>query len=142
MEQIILRNGALYYGEKRCRTIDDAYKYFRKDYHTALGKETHGRLDRLGQRKERIHGYGFVFSGQTGLDELFHGYKKIDCMIMGLMGISYVRVIGLWDYNKIPDDLFEDWFDWAFTKGNKALRTVGTKCKVGRTSKRLKTRYR
>lgn len=61
---------------------------------------------------------------------------------MGLVGISYVRSIGIWDYPDIAEDEFEDWLDWVYAKGSGGLKTVGVRDKVGRTSKRLNKRYR
>ena len=142
MEQITRRDGIVYYGEQRCESIDDAYCRFRSDYHRGLGKEVYQRLDRLGQRVERIHGHGFVFAGGNSFGDKFKPLGRTKCRIMGLVGISYVRVIGLWDYPELQEEEFEQWLDWVYARGSGALRTVGTRDKVGRTSKRLKTRYR
>lgn len=142
MKDIVRKDGRLYYGNDLCKSADDAYRRFRKDYHESLGRNVHIRLDRLGHRKERIHGYGFVFSDGNSFGECFKDYGRTRCYILGLMGLSYVRSIGIWDYRMIPDEQFEDWLDWVFAKGSKALKTVGVTDKVGRTSKRLKTRYR
>ena len=140
MEQIVKENGVLYYGEEICVSVDDAYSKFRKDYHKSIGRASYKRLDRLGQRKERIHGYGFVF--EPGYSITHFTGKKTVCRILGLVGISYVRIVGIWDYSEVQDEDFERWIDYAFSRGSGALRTVGLNLKVGRTSKRLKKRYR
>lgn len=138
MEKIARRNGVLYYGDKICSSVEEAYSRFREDYHKSIGKATYQRLDRLGQRIERLHGYGFVFDTEP---EEFP-CKKTDCRIMGLLGISYVRMIGIWDYPDVSEEDFDKWFDYAFSRKGKALKTVGRKLKTGRTSRRLKTHYR
>ena len=120
MEQITRVDGRLYYGTKQCMSVDDAYSRFRDDYHRSLGREKSNRLDRLGQRKERIHGFGFVFSGDVSDLERFGGGKRYRCRLMGL----------------------DDWLDWIFSRGNKSLITTGICDKVGRTNKRKNTRYR
>lgn len=142
MEQITRVDGRLYYGTKQCMSVDDAYSRFRDDYHRSLGREKSNRLDRLGQRKERIHGFGFVFSGDVSGLERFGGGKRYRCRLMGLVGISYVRGVGIWDYPDVADADFDDWLDWIFSRGNKSLITTGICDKVGRTNKRKNTRYR
>lgn len=142
MEQITRRDGTVYYGNRRCGSIDEAYLMFRSDYHRSLGRDVHRRLDRLGQRTERIHGYGFVFEGGNSFGDMYRSLGRTRCRIMGLVGISYVRSVGLWDCPDIPDGEFERWLDWAFARGSGALTTVGTRDRVGRTSRRLRTRYR
>ena len=62
MEKITRRQEGFYYGETKCSCADDAYRLFREDYHRSLGKNAYGRLNRLGAREERQHGYGFIFS--------------------------------------------------------------------------------
>ena len=144
MEQIDKRNGVIYYGNQVCKDADDAYVRFRDDYHASLGRVAYLRLDRIGQRKERVHGFGFVFDPpfQDAPDE-FRGLGRVRCRILGFLGIAYSRIVGAWDLPEFTDEQqYERWLDWAFSKGSGALRTVGRRNKSGRTSKRLKTRYR
>lgn len=141
MEKIVRRDGVLYYGEQRCESVDEVYACFRKDYHRSLGRDASRYLNRLGSRKDRIHGFGFVFSDADALRQ-FNTGRRLDCYFMGLVGISYVRSIGRWNYDHIPDSDFDDYLDWVFSKGSGALRTLGLKEKTGRTSSRLHARYK
>lgn len=140
MEQIVKRGNVLYYGEEPCKSVDDAYRKFRDDYHRSLGRSVYKRLDRLGQRHERIHGYGFVFSDGVQHDE----FKRLGRVryTISLVVMCYCRQFGLWDMPDVPDEQFDLWFDWAFTEGNRALMLVRTRDRTGRTSRRIKTRYR
>lgn len=142
MEDITRRDGKFYYGEQECDSVDDAYLRFRMDYHDSLGRDAFRRLDRLGQRRERIHGYGFELPGREKLDSEFFGFGRTRYRILGLVGISYCRIVGLWDMPELDDEQFDRWFDWAFSKGSNGLVLVGRKDRSGRTSKRLKTRYK
>lgn len=142
MEQITRKDGRIYYGSEPCESVNDAYSRFRDDCHVALGRERSNRLDRLGQRRERIHGFGFVFSdGVPGMAK-FGGGRRYRCRLMGLVGISYVRGIGLWDYADVEDADFDEWLDWVFSRGNRLLATTGVRDRVGRTGRRRRTRYR
>lgn len=144
MEQIVRKDGQIFYGRIQCLDADEAYCLFRDDYHRSIGKRASYKLDRLGQREERIHGYGFSFSHPVslGADDR-RPSKATPVRLLGIVDISYYRIVGCWEW---PDNLseqeFERWLDWAFTKGSGALRLIGKKDKAGRTSKRLKTRYR
>ena len=143
MEQIIRKDGQIFYGEKRCIDAEDAYCRFRADYHASIGREAFLRINRIGQREERIHGYGFSFAHMVS----FGGDGRGDCgkvsyRILGLVGMHYCRIVGSWDLPGFTEEEFERWFDWAFSRGSGALRLVGKNDKSGRTSKRLKTRYR
>lgn len=142
MEQITKRGGVYYYGDRECKDIDEAYERFRADYHASVGRNTHARLDRLGQRTERVHGFGFVFEGGIPYQAEFRDFPKVDCRLLGFLGIANCRIIGCWDFPDLDEETFERWFDWALSKGSGALRLVGRKYKSGRTSKRLKKRFR
>ena len=60
----------------------------------------------------------------------------------GIVCLSYARILGLEEYGHIPEDKFDGWLEWAFSRGSGALRLVGKEKGSGRKSKRLKTRYR
>lgn len=144
MEQIARNNGVLYYGKQICRDANDAYLCFRDDYHASLGKAVYRRLN-MPDREERIHGFKVYFSDsiQRELDSEFGVPSgRIQCRLIGLVGISYCRdvdVSGFPDYN---DDKFGRWFDWFLSHAHEMMRLVGTNVKAGRTSKNLNRRYR
>ena len=143
MEEITRRDGIYYYGDRKCSGADEAYERYRREYHASIGRDAFRRLDRLGQRVERVHGSGFcsAIDYSDCIDE-FRGYGKIRYRMVGMLGISYSRIVGLYDYGHVPDTVFERWLEWAFSRGSGALKLVGKKQKTGRTSKRLKTRFR
>lgn len=142
MEQIIRKDGRIFYGEIRCSDADDAYCRFRADYHASIGREAFLRLNRLGQRTERIHGYGFDFVQEQ--IPVRREVGRIKAYMLGLVGTSYCRGVGRWDLpcEALDDDSAWEFIDWIFSRRSGALRTVGIKDKSGRTSKRLNTRYR
>ena len=139
MEQIRRAdNGGFFYGDKFCPTADDAYLLYRRDYDEGTGRAVFKRLGRIGQRTERIHGFGFDFERKPdGLEAI----ARIPYRLMGLLGIHYCRIIGCWNYSGISEYDFEWWFDRVFSRGSGLLRRVGTNDKAGRTSKGRK-RYR
>lgn len=134
MEQITTRDGALYYGEHECKSVDEAYACFRSDYHRSLGRDASRRLNRLGKRRERVRGYGFVFAEGEDLQQFDTG-RRIDAQFLGLVGISYARSIGVWSYKHISDSDFDAYLDWVFARGKGNIRTIGVNDKVGRTRK-------
>ena len=143
MEKIEKRDGYFYYGDKRCVNADDAYRLFKQDYHRALGKRVYRRLERLGTRMERVHGFGIDFT-QEYSDELarrFSGYGRVRCRIMGIVGISYCRMVGIWDMPDVDDDEFPAYLDWLMDRRSNALYVVGRQAGSGRMDKRKK-RYR
>ncbi len=123
MVQIVRRDGRIYYGERPCRDAEEAYEFYRDDYHASIGREAFLRLNRLGQRSERIHGFGFDFTKQVHdrRDE-FRRYGTVLYRMAGRIGISYLRVFGLYDYQSVPDEEFEQWFDWALSRGSGAMK--------------------
>ena len=123
MEQIVRKEGKLYYGERFCRDAEEAYELFRKDYHASIGRQAFLRLNRLGQRSERIHGFGFDFSRpiEDSGDE-FRRYGTIRYRMAGRIGISYLRIFGINDYGHVPDEEFEQWLDWALSRGSGAMK--------------------
>ncbi len=142
MEQIIRKDGQIYYGDILCRNADDAYGYFREDYHAQLGKRVYRRLNRVGQREERVHEFGFCFAG-GGYAVHNDFYGRIDTRLLGLVCGSYCRMLGGWDVpREIGESEFEQWYDVLFSEGSRGLRLVGRNTKAGRTSKMLRKRYR
>lgn len=144
MEQISKRDNVFYYGESPCLNAEDAYARFRNDYHESLGKRVYRRLNRIGQRKERIHEFGFVFSEPVKWVNPYDSNPgRTRILLMGLVEGSYCRMLGRWDTDpRLGVDDFEVWFDWAFSAGSGQLRLAGRKEKAGRTSKMIKKRYR
>lgn len=140
MEQITKRDGYYYYGEHKCDDASEAYSLFREDYHKSIGRVASRKLDRTGQRKERVHGFGFCFDSDVLPPPGEFG--KVKCWFLGLVNLSYCRLTGIRDCPDLPDEQFYEWLDWAFSRGSGAVRTVGLKQKTGRTSKRLRKRYR
>ena len=143
MEQIVRKDGEVYYGSRRCRDVDDAYCRFRDDYHVSLGKLAYYRLNRIGRRQERIHGKGFEFSHPVSFERHDGGAcGTVAVRLLGIVATSYCRVVGGWDVPCETEEEFWEWFDWAFSRGSRSLRLVGRNEKAGRTSDRIKTRYR
>lgn len=145
VEQISKREGVYYYGEQKCFGPDDAYRKFRDDYHAYLGKAVYRRLNRIGDRRERVHTDGIYFADRGYVEALegrYGGYGKVTARMMGLIGVAYCKMVGVWDMPDIPEEEQDAWYDWLFCHGSGMLRTVGVKDKVGRTAKNAKKRYR
>jgi len=141
MEQIVRIGDGIYYGMHKCDSPDDAYRLFRDEYNAAAGKRAYLKLNRIGQREERIHGFGFLFEEGKQHSKRHHE-AVVRYRILGLLGIAYCRIVGIWDMPDMPDDDYDDYFDWLFSDGKKTLRLVGRKSGNGRTDKRLKKRYK
>lgn len=139
MEQITRIDGVLYYGSVRCKTIDEVYLHFREDYHRSIGRDSNRRLNRLGQRTELVHGFGFHFTDEPDYTYLTH---RVDCWLLGMLDICYTRSIGIWSYREVPDEEFDTWLDTVLSAKVKHLRMRGFRDKVGRTSKHLKKRFK
>lgn len=149
----ITRCGTGYlYDDWFCANSDTAYEYFRRDYHKSLGKVTALRLDHIGNRKERIHSFGFVFA-DSRLREIGsfsqQPVRRVKCHFMGLVDISYCRMIGLHDVMRafpsasaLSDEDYRIIIDKIFSADSQLLFQVGKNQKVGRTSKSLNKRYR
>ena len=73
MEKIEKRKDTFYYGDKACSNAGEAYGLFREDYHKELGKRVYRRLNRVGQREERVHGFGSYYPVKYS-DELAEKY--------------------------------------------------------------------
>lgn len=143
MEQITRKDGIIYYGGRVCRNADDAYCHFRDDYHAGLGKRVYRRLN-YPDRTERIHETAIVFEEEYGreLDREFVGYdKRIPTRLLGLAGVSYCWIFSGKDFPDFEEDKYWRWFEWLYSgRGRSLIRHLGKD--KGRTSKRLKTRYR
>lgn len=123
MVQIVRKEGRLYYGERPCRDAEEAYEFFRNEYHASIGRQAFLRLNRLGQRTERIHGFGFDFAKPLDYrGEEFRRYGTVRYRMVGKNGISYMRIFGIHDYGHIPEEIFEEWLDWALSRGSGALK--------------------
>lgn len=143
MEQITRRNGVFYYGDRPCKDADEVYCLFRNDYHKSLGKANHFRLNRIGSRKERVHGQG-IFLTKELEDSLreFDGLPKVKCRIMGIVETAYSRMVCLEDMPDISEEKFERYLLWLFRKGGNTLYYVGRRDRVGRTRKIVSRRNR
>ena len=143
MEEITRKEGRIYYGAVLCGNANEAYCRFREDYHKSLGKAYYRRLNRP-PRKERIHDSGMYLTEEyhAELERRFKDKERVPCRIMGIVDICYVRMVGIWDCSDIAEQDFDDYMEWLFSRGSNALRLVGRGDMAGRTSKRLKTRYR
>jgi hypothetical protein len=139
MEKIERRDGVIYYGSKKCSSADEAYLLFRSSYHESIGRTAYLRLNRLGSRKERVHGFGFVFDEPRRSQE---DVRRVPMYLLGIVAGAYCRML---DGRYIPDGTdkdIESWFDRVFEKGSGLTYLIGLRQKTGRTSKRLKTRFR
>lgn len=138
MAEITKDGGLYYYKSVCCGSADAAYRMFRKDYNESQGRNSAGFLQRLGQRKERVHDSGIVFTEDKDFDVFVAG--KVECYQLGLVSGSYTKIVS------VPDILTEDeayeWADVIFRKGSNLLRIVGRKQKTGRTSTGRKRRKR
>ena len=130
MEQVRRINGTIYYGDKQCIDIDDAYCRFRDDYNRSLGKAVHFRLDRLGLRKERVHGFGIV--RENFFVPKRCGPDRVRYRLLGLVNLCYWWSV---DITSVKEEDYEDWLDYAFTKGACVLMYVG---KANRKKKKKK----
>jgi len=138
MEEIARRDGKYFYGEKECQNADEAYRLFRRDYNIAQGRNSYGFLQRLGRRRERVHGSGFVYTPEVKLrvfpPDRIKGYR------LGLIANeSYAMIVGMHDIPyELQEDDIEDWVDWIFRSGGKELKMMGNKKGTGRAAKKKK----
>lgn len=125
MEQITKVREAIYYGVRLCHDVDEAYRLFREDFHNSLGKAYYRRLN-IPARIERIHGHKtwMTDSRYEEADRRFSGTGRVPCYILGIIDISYVYTIGLWDIPDIDEQRFDDYMDWLFSRTG-ALRMMG-----------------
>jgi len=138
MEQIAKIDDRYYYGNKLCSGPDDVYRRFRNDYNAATGRAAYSRLSRILQRTERVHEFGFVFSYPVANPgPAFE--DKLKLTLLGLVCGSYCWIA---DCRQIPEEIVEDWIDWALRKGSEEYRKTGKGIGTGRKDKRLNKRYR
>lgn len=145
MEEITRRSDVLYYGKEPCQDIDDAYRKFREDYNRAAGRQSFLRIDKVGQRVERGHGFGFNFSTKMQAPErLAYGDGRLPIRLLGILCTSYCWITGCWYYQEISDENFEFWFDGVFAKENLAstIKRCGLNQKTGRTAKRFRKTFK
>lgn len=133
MEKVTRSDGKWFYGEHECSDIDDAYRRFRDDYHASIGKAVRLRLNRIGYRQERVHGFGFVFSRSV---TPCRKYRRVGYRMLGLVNVCYCRMIAVSDTGCETEEEFDEWFDYAFSKNSGALRLQGRNEKTGRTARR------
>ena len=128
MEQITKVGEAFYYGVRLCRTVDEAYRLFREDFHNSLGKAYYRRLN-VPARVERIHGHKTWMTDcrYEEAEKLFSGTGRVKCYIMGMVDISYVYTIGLWDIPDVDEQRIADYMDWLFCRPG-TLRMMGSYC--------------
>ena len=143
MEQITRSGGVLYYGALPCADVDEAYDYFHEEYNSRMGKAYGLYLENIGKRTERIHEFGFVrpYDDYPEKEPCF-GHRPVKYHILGLIGIHYCRIVGIWDMPKLNEGQQERWVEWAFTRGMNGLRLAGRKDGTGRTGKQFRKRYR
>jgi len=125
MEQIKRIEGTIYYGNIQCVDADEAYRRFRNDYHKLIGKAVYLRLDKLGRRTERVHGFG-ISRISNNLYTDFEYKKRARCWLLGLVCQSYWWAI---EVPEMDDDLFDEWIEYALTKGTKAFQFMGLRKK-------------
>lgn len=142
MEQIVRRDGIVYYGDIPCKSVKEAYGRFRADYHGELGRRVYRRLDARA-RRERIHGFKSFYTERYSryLAERFGGWGRVACTLMGIVGISYCYAIGGWGLPDLEEELMWEFIDYLMDVNADALKVVGRKAKTGRTAK-TKKRYR
>lgn len=141
MEQMTKVGRFYMYGSRKCRNADAAYVAFRADCIAEAGRDTSKYPDRIGRRKERVHGFGFVRESDAPLNIELD--KRIPCRTLGLVCLSYCRIVGAWDFPKTETDSdAEQLVERMFTKGSGMLCFPGRKEHAGRTSRRLGVKYR
>jgi len=137
MAEIAKIDGQYYYRGKKFDSAESLYKQFHKDYNAEQGKSAYLFLQRLGQRKERVHGSRIIYT--KGFRFRDYPGARIKCYMLSLLCGSYCKMIGVWD---IPYEIDDEWIRWILRDGGKELKVVGIKHKTGRTSKRLNKRYK
>lgn len=142
MEQITKKGSSFYYGAVKCISSDEAYRMFREDIHSSIGRDSTKRLNRLGQRTDLIHWRGFVFDRGYFSPDRYEYDTAVNSRIIGIIGSSYCRIIGLWDIPDIDDAESDYFFDWLLEDGNRALRLTNRKGGLGRNNKRHNKNYR
>lgn len=138
MAEIAKVGDVYYYNDVACRNADELYHLFHKAYNDAQGRNSFGFIQRLGQRKERAHDSGIVFTENKEFGVFVSG--KVECYQLGLVSGSYTKIVS------VPDAFTEEeayeWADVIFSKGSNLLKMVGRKQKTGRTSTGRKRKKR
>ena len=124
------------------KSADNLYDAFRYDYTNGTGRAFFKRLNRLKNRTERIHGFGMYFSESFEREDFFKTLPKSKYRLLGMLQISYARIIGLHDMPKLDEKDLEDWVDWAFSYKSNALSLVGKNDKSGRTKKAFRKLFK
>lgn len=134
MEEMTLRNGTIYYGDKACASADSAYKLFRNDYNASVGRRRNRQLNRIGTRKDRTRGWGAYYDVAVEPPAGYEGVM-VPSRLMGIVATAYCRMIGSWDIPDMSEEDTEKFMDWICSHGNRNLRLVGRNEKSGRTSR-------
>lgn len=116
-----MRDGRYYYGESECDGPDGAYRRFRDSWNGSVGRAAYKRLNRVGSRRERIHGRGFVFVepfARTG-----NGIV-VPVTLLGLVTTSYCWSIDGRDIPGVCDDDVWGWVDRILERGSGMTRSV------------------
>ena len=143
MEKITKVGEKIDYGDKACRNVDAAYRLFREEYHRSLGKAVYRMLNRP-PRQERIHGHDSNLRDEEyeTSNGRYAETSRVKCRIMGIVDISYVYMVGIWDCPDVDESEFDEYLDWLFDGRTRNLRIVGRGNQAGRTSDRNKVRFK
>ena len=137
----IERSGkAVLFDGTRCPSVSAAYQLFKSRYNKALGAATHLMLGHVGQRVERITRVGIDFDKEykDTLCSKFGSSKKVKYYILGLIGVTYCRMFGSWDFGidlyDIDEEETEQYLDWLMCAGVGNTMLYGRRDQVGRTN--------
>lgn len=116
---------------ERCKTLSEAYEAFRVLYNRSLGKAGKRRLGTIRQRKSVVSRRGICFKKEyvDALNEEFKDTRKVNCYVLGIVGVTYGYMYGEWYYDpsfrEYDDDKRERYFDWLMAAGSTAARMCG-----------------
>ena len=117
---------------------DAAYIAFKRLYDKSLGKATRRRIGNVTTRKHVISHRGVDFEDGyvEKLNEEFARCGKVNCYILGIVGISYGYMFGEWGFDPAfcewDDDRRERYVDWLIAAGSTGVRMCGRKDKLVR----------